>query len=252
MRRVVVTGMGLITPLGCSVETNWKKLISGQSGIKLISHFNIEDLPSKIAGIVPDSTIDEYFAEKDKRKMDNFILLALIASDEAIENSGYVPKNELESSRTGVIIGSGIGGLSTIYNNSILLNSSNPRKVSPFFIPSSLINLAAGQVSIKYNFRGPNHSIVTACSSGAHAIGDSFKLIQSNKADVMVAGGTEAAVCRLGVAGFSALRALSTKFNDHPEKASRPFDQKRDGFVMGDGAGVVVLEDYEFAKKRLI
>ncbi len=250
MRRVVVTGMGLITPLGCSVETNWKKLISGQSGIKLISHFNIEDLPSKIAGIVPDSTIDEYFAEKDKRKMDNFILLALIASDEAIENSGYVPKNELESSRTGVIIGSGIGGLSTIYNNSILLNSSNPRKVSPFFIPSSLINLASGQVSIKYNFRGPNHSIVTACSSGAHAIGDSFKLIQSNKADVMVAGGTEAAVCRLGLAGFSALRALSTKFNDHPEKASRPFDQKRDGFVMGDGAGVVVLEDYEFAKKR--
>ena len=250
MRRVVVTGMGLITPLGCGVETNWKKLISGQSGIKLISHFNIEDLPSKIAGIVPDSTIDEYFAEKDKRKMDNFILFALIASDEAIENSGYVPKNELESSRTGVIIGSGIGGLSTIYNNSILLNSSNPRKVSPFFIPSSLINLASGQVSIKYNFRGPNHSIVTACSSGAHAIGDSFKLIQSNKADVMVAGGTEAAVCRLGVAGFSALRALSTKFNDHPEKASRPFDQKRDGFVMGDGAGVVVLEDYEFAKKR--
>ena len=250
MRQVVVTGMGLITPLGFGVETNWKKLISGQSGIKSINSFDIDDLPSKIAGVIPDSIIDKQFSKKDKKRMDDFILYGLSASNEAIKDSGWVPKNDLDSSRTGVIIGSGIGGLSTIYNNSILLNKSSPRKISPFFIPSSLINLASGQVSIKYNFKGPNHSIVTACSSGAHAIGDSFKLIQSNKADVMIAGGAEAAVCRIGMAGFCALRALSTSYNNNPESASRPFDKKRDGFVMGEGAGIIVLEEYEHAKKR--
>ena len=250
MRRIVITGMGLITSLGLGVETNWAKLISGQSGIKLINNFNVQDLPSKIAGTISNSIIDEEFNSKDKRRMDNFILFALIASNEAMKDSGWTPKNEHESYRAGVIIGSGIGGLSTIYNNSILLINSNPRKISPFFIPSSLINLASGQVSIKYNLKGPNHSIVTACSSGAHAIGDSFKLIQSNKADVMIAGGAEAAVCRIGMAGFCALKALSTKFNNSPSDASRPFDKDRDGFVMGDGSGVVVLEEYEHAKKR--
>ena len=250
MRRIVITGMGLITSLGLGVETNWAKLISGQSGIKLINNFNVQDLPSKIAGTISNSIIDEEFNSKDKRRMDNFILFALIASNEAMKDSGWTPKNEHESSRAGVIIGSGIGGLSTIYNNSILLTNSNPRKISPFFIPSSLINLASGQVSIKYNLKGPNHSIVTACSSGAHAIGDSFKLIQSNKADVMIAGGAEAAVCRIGMAGFCALKALSTKFNNSPSDASRPFDKDRDGFVMGEGAGVLVLEELEHAKKR--
>jgi len=250
MRRVVITGMGLVTSLGHSLKSNWEKLISGKSGINLINSFDVEDLPSKIGGTIHPDVINKNFSEKDKRKMDNFILYALIASSEAIENSGWVVNNEIDSSRTGVIVGSGIGGLSTIYNNSILLNKSNARKISPFFIPSSLINLASGQISIKYKFKGPNHSIVTACSSGAHAIGDSFKLIQTNKADVMIAGGAEAAVCRIGMAGFCSLRALSTNFNNKPENASRPFDENRDGFVMGDGAGIMVLEEYNHAKDR--
>tara|TARA_Y100000590_G_scaffold114498_1_gene130478 strand:- start:17606 stop:18847 length:1242 start_codon:yes stop_codon:yes gene_type:complete len=250
MRRVVVTGMGMITALGCGIDKNWQKLISSTSGISKIDSFETEDLPSKVGGVIKNSSIDKFFSEKDKRKMDKFILYSLIASDEAIENSGWVIKDDKQAARSGVIIGSGIGGLSTIYENSILLEKSSPKKISPFFIPSSLINLASGQVSIKHNFKGPNHSTVTACASGGHAIGDSFRLIQLDKADIMIAGGAEAAICRIGVAGFCALRALSTKFNNEPKKASRPFDDDRDGFVMGDGAGTLVLEEYEHAKRR--
>ena len=207
-------------------------------------------MPSKVGGVISDDLINNNFSDKEKRKMDKFILYSLIATEEAIKNSGCEIKDDNEASRSGVIIGSGIGGLSTIYENSILLKENGPRKISPFFIPSSLINLASGQVSIKYNFKGPNHSTVTACASGAHAIGDSFRLIQTNKADLMIAGGAEAATCRIGMAGFCALRALSTKFNNNPESASRPFDEKRDGFVMGDGAGILILEEFEHAKKR--
>ena len=250
MRRVVVTGMGLITSLGTGLEENWINLISGKSGIKKIDSFDITDLPSKIAGYIPKEVLDNTFDDRDKRKMDNFILYSLIASSEAVKQSGCSPKNDEEASRSGVIVGSGIGGLSTIYENSILLDKTNSKKISPFFIPSSLINLASGQISIKFNFKGPNHSIVTACSSGAHAIGDSFRLIQSDKADVMIAGGSEAAVSRIGMAGFCSLRALSTNFNEKPSEASRPFDKKRDGFVMGEGAGVIILEELEHAKKR--
>jgi 3-oxoacyl-[acyl-carrier-protein] synthase II len=250
MRRVVVTGMGMVTAIGCGVNDNWKNLISSTSGIKLIDSFKTDDLPSRIGGTISDKLIDNNFSDKEKRKMDKFILYSLIAAEEAIKNSGWVINDDNKASRTGVIVGSGIGGLSTIYENSILLKEQGPRKISPFFIPSSLINLSSGQVSIKYNFKGPNHSTVTACASGAHAIGDSFRLIQLNKADVMVAGGAEAATCRIGMAGFCSLRALSTKFNDDPKKASRPFDKDRDGFVMGDGAGILILEEYEHAKKR--
>ena len=250
MRRVVVTGMGMITAIGCGVNDNWKNLISSTSGIKLIDSFKIDDLSSKVGGTISDELIDNNFSDKEKRKMDKFILYSLIASEEAIKNSGWIINDDNKASRSGVIVGSGIGGLSTIYDNSILLEKSGARKISPFFIPSSLINLASGQVSIKYNFKGPNHSTVTACASGAHAIGDSFRLIQLNKADVMVAGGAEAAICRIGMAGFCALRALSTKFNNDPKDASRPFDKDRDGFVMGDGAGILILEEYEHAKKR--
>ena len=250
MRRVVVTGMGMITAIGCGVNDNWKNLISSTSGIKLIDSFKIDDLSSKVGGTISDELIDNNFSDKEKRKMDKFILYSLIAAEEAIKNSGWIINDDNKASRSGVIVGSGIGGLSTIYDNSILLEKSGARKISPFFIPSSLINLASGQVSIKYNFKGPNHSTVTACASGAHAIGDSFRLIQLNKADVMVAGGAEAAICRIGMAGFCALRALSTKFNNDPKDASRPFDEERDGFVMGDGAGILILEEYEHAKKR--
>ena len=250
MRRVVVTGMGMITAIGCGVNDNWKNLITSTSGIKLIDSFKIDDLPSKVGGTISDELIDNNFSDKEKRKMDKFILYSLIAAEEAIKNSGWIIDDDNKASRSGVIIGSGIGGLSTIYDNSILLEKSGPRKISPFFIPSSLINLASGQVSIKYNFKGPNHSTVTACASGAHAIGDAFRLIQLNKSDVMIAGGAEAAICRIGIAGFCSLRALSTKFNEDPENASRPFDKDRDGFVMGDGAGILILEEYEHAKKR--
>ena len=250
MRRVVVTGIGIITALGCGINDNWKKLISATSGISLIDSFKTDDLSSRVGGVIQDEIIDSNFSEKDKRKMDKFILYSLIATEEAIKNSGWFVNDDKKASRSGVIIGSGIGGLSTIYDNSILLEKSGPKKISPFFIPSSLINLASGQVSIKYNFKGPNHSTVSACASGAHAIGDSFRLIQLDKADVMIAGGAEAAISRIGMAGFCALRALSTKFNDEPKKASRPFDKDRDGFVMGDGAGVLIVEEYEHAKKR--
>ena len=250
MRRVVVTGMGMITAIGCGVQDNWKKLISSTSGIKLIDSFKTDDLTSRVGGIISDELINSNFSDKEKRKMDKFILYSLIASEEAIKNSGWIINDDNAASRSGVIIGSGIGGLSTIYENSLLLEKSGPRKISPFFIPSSLINLASGQVSIKYNLKGPNLSTVTACASGAHAIGDSFRLIQLDKADIMVAGGSEAAISRIGVAGFCALRALSTKFNNDPKNASRPIDTDRDGFVMGDGAGTLILEEYEHAKKR--
>jgi len=257
MRRVVVTGLGLVSPLACGVKHSWERLLNGQSGIRKIDHFEVSDLPAKIAGLVPAGKAadggfdpDEWLAPKDQRKIDRFILLGMAAADQAVTDAGWAPDDEESLERTGVIIGSGIGGLTTIYEASILLEQRGPRRISPFFIPSALINLVSGQVSIKYGFKGPNHSVVTACSTGSHAIGDAARMIALDDADVMVAGGAEAAVSRLGVAGFAAARALSTGFNDEPEKASRPWDEARDGFVMGEGAGIVVLEEYEHAKAR--
>ncbi len=257
MRRVVITGMGLVTSLGCGVETNWKNLLAGKSGIRGIQSFDVSDLPAKIAGQVPSGEtgdglfdVDDWIPTKEQRRMDNFIIYGLVAAIQAVSDSGWEPENEEDQARTGVLIGSGIGGLEEISKNTIKVEEGKTRRISPFFIPASLINLVSGHVSIKYGFQGPNHSVVTACSTGAHAIGDAARIIMWDDADVMVAGGTEAAVCRLGVAGFCAARALSTKFNDDPEKASRPWDKDRDGFVMGDGAGVVVLEELEHAKAR--
>lgn len=257
MRRVVVTGLGLVTPLACGVEATWKRLIAGESGLGLIESFDVSDLPSKVAGQVPRGQLadgrfnpDDWVAPKDQRKIDDFILFGIAAADMAIADSGWVPQNDDQRERTGVMIGSGIGGLSTIYETSLILKEKGPRRVSPFFIPSALINLASGQVSIKHGFRGPNHSVVTACSTGVHAIGDAARLITLDDADVIVAGSTEAACCRIGMAGFAAARALSTSFNDTPERASRPWDKDRDGFVMGEGAGILVLEELEHAKRR--
>jgi 3-oxoacyl-[acyl-carrier-protein] synthase II len=257
MRRVVVTGLGLITPLGCGVEATWKRLIEGESGLRGIQSFDVSDLPAKIAGQVPRGetssgffNADDWVPSKEQRKMDDFIVFAMAAAIQAVEDSGWKPEKDEDREKTGVIIGSGIGGLPTIADGAITLKEKGPRRISPFFIPSALINLASGHLSIKYGFKGPNHSVVTACSTGAHAIGDAMRLIQFEDADVMVAGGTEAAICRLGIAGFAAARALSTGFNDDPPRASRPWDKDRDGFVMGEGAGVVVLEEYEHAKKR--
>ncbi len=257
MRRVVVTGLGLCTPLASGVEPTWERLVAGKSGIRTVTSFDVSDLPSKIAGQVPpgdgtDGTFnaDDWLAPKDQRKVGTFILYGIAAATQAVKDAGWEPTDERELERTGVLIGSGIGGLETIYDTSITLFEKGPRRVSPFFIPAALINLASGQVSIRFGFRGPNHSVVTACSTGAHAIGDAARLIQHGDADVMVAGGAEAAICRLGIAGFSASRALSTGFNDTPEKASRPWDQGRDGFVMGEGAGILVLEELEHAKAR--
>ena len=257
MRRVVVTGMGMVTPLGDGVDTNWRRLIAAESGIRAIQSFDTSDLATKIAGEVPlgdtangHFNADIYMAPKDQRKVDKFIIFGLAAAHQAIEDSGWKPQDDESRNRTGVMIGAGIGGLQTIYETSLVLKEKGPRRVSPFFIPSALINLASGQVSIKYGFKGPNHSVVTACATGAHAIGDAARLIQFEDADVMVAGGTEAAICRIGIAGFNACRALSTDFNDTPTRASRPWDKARDGFVMGEGAGCVVLEEYEHAKKR--
>jgi 3-oxoacyl-[acyl-carrier-protein] synthase II len=257
MRRVVVTGLGLVTPLGVGVEHVWKRLLNSESGIGAIQSFDVSDLPAKIAGQVPrgetksgNFNADDWVPPKDQRKMDDFIIFAMGAASGAVEDSGWKPSDEESLERTGVMIGSGIGGLPGIAETAMVLHEKGPRRVSPFFIPSSLINLASGQVSIKYGFKGPNHAVVTACSTGAHAIGDAARLIQWDDADVMVAGGAEAAVCRIGLAGFAAARALSTAFNDTPEKASRPWDEGRDGFVMGEGAGVVVLEELEHAKKR--
>ena len=257
MRRVVVTGLGLVTPLGCGVEVTWDRLIEAESGIGAIQSFEVSDLPCRIAGEVPRGgnepgtfEPDEWVPPKEQRKMDTFIIYAMAAAVQAVENSGWKPDGEEDQNRTGVMIGSGIGGLPAIADSSIALHERGARRISPFFIPSALINLASGHVSIKYGFRGPNHSVVTACATGAHAIGDAARLIMMDDADVMVAGGTEAAVCRIGLAGFAAARALSTKFNDEPEKASRPWDVERDGFVMGEGAGVVILEELEHAKAR--
>lgn len=256
MRRVVVTGMGMVTPLGVGVPWNWSEITSGKGGIRKISHIEVSDIASQVAGLVPrgDSpgafNPDLYMAPKDQRKVDPFIVYALAAAQEAVESSGWTPQDEEAQNRTGVMIGAGIGGLSTIYETSVILKEQGPRRVSPFSIPAMLINLASGHVSIKYGFRGPNHSVVTACATGTHAIGDAARLIALDDADVMVAGGAEAAVNRLGLSGFAALRALSTSYNDRPEAASRPFDRDRDGFVMGEGAGIVVLEEYEHAKKR--
>ncbi len=257
MRRVVVTGMGMVTPLGDGVDTNWRRLIAAESGIRSIQAFDTSDLATRIAGEVPlgdkangHFNVDSYLAPKDQRKLDRFIVFGLAAAEQAVEDSGWKPQDEEGLTRTGVMIGSGIGGLQTIYETSLILKERGPRRVSPFFIPSALINLVSGQVSIKYGFKGPNHSVVTACATGAHALGDAARLIQLEDADVMVAGGAEAAICRIGIAGFNACKALSTDFNDTPTQASRPWDKKRDGFVMGEGAGCVVLEEYEHAKKR--
>ncbi len=256
MRRVVVTGIGLLTSLGCGVKPCWDRLLQGQSGIRTIGNFDVSDLPAKIAGQVPEGptadglfTADDWMEPKDARRVDKFILYGMAAATQAIQDSGWQPQTDEERCRTGVSIGSGIGGLAEIAKGAVTVQD-NVRRLSPFFIPASLINLVSGQVSIKYGFKGPNHAVVTACSTGAHSIGDAARMIMWEDADVMVAGGAEAAVCRLGVAGFSRANALSTNFNDTPERASRPWDRDRDGFVMGDGAGVVVLEELEHAKKR--
>lgn len=264
MRRVVITGMGLVTPLANGREASWKKLIAGESGLKKVDLFETGDLACKIGGQVPwtsgrgggsaddpDSfNPEKTMSPKEQRRVDEFILYAMAAADEAIADAGWAAESYEDKVRTGVMIGSGIGGLKAIADTAVELHEKGPRKVSPFFIPSALINLASGQVSIKYGFKGPNHAVVTACATGAHAIGDSVRLIQWGDADVMVAGGSEASVCRIGYAGFIACRAMSTSYNDTPTKASRPYDKDRDGFVMGEGAGIVVLEEYEHAKRR--
>jgi len=258
MRRVVVTGMGLTTPLGNGVDINWKRLTSGVVGINKIENFDVSDLPCKIAGQVPNINndpeggldIDKWIEPREYKRIDRFISYGIISAVQAVEHSGWKPKSENEKNRTGVILGSGIGGLETIANTTRLLDTKGPRKISPFFIPSALINLLSGQVSIRYGFKGPNHSVVTACSTGAHAIGDASRIIRYGDADVMIAGGAEAACCRIGMAGFAAARALSTNFNDQPSSSSRPWDQERDGFVMGEGAGVLVLEEREHAIAR--
>lgn len=257
MRRVVVTGMGMVSPLASGVETTWERLLAGKSGAGKIQHFDASHLPAQIACEIPlgdgsDGTFnaDDWLAPKEQRKVDRFITYAIAASQQAVEDAGWTPDEEHELERTGVLIGSGIGGIETIAETAITLKERGPRRVSPFFIPSALINLCSGQVSIRFGFKGPNHAVVTACSTGAHAIGDAARLIRLGDADVMVAGGAESPVCELSVAGFAACKALSTGYNDTPEKASRPYDRGRDGFVMGEGAGVVVLEELEHARAR--
>ncbi len=257
MRRVVVTGMGLLTTLGNNLDTSWDNLINCKSGIKQINHFDVSDLPSKIAGYINNNPDDEnYFNKssflepKDLKRNDRFIQYGLLAAKMAIEDAGLNNLTEEEKLKVGVSVGSGIGGLETIYNGSLTINSKDNKKLSPFFIPSSLVNLLSGQISIKYGYKGPNHSVVTACATGAHSIGDSGEFIKRGAADVMIAGGSEAAVCKLGIAGFCAARSLSTSYNDRPDEASRPWDKDRDGFVMGEGSGIIVLEEMEHAKKR--
>jgi 3-oxoacyl-[acyl-carrier-protein] synthase II len=257
LRRVVVTGLGLVTPLGSGVEPTWTRLLEGKSGARRITTFEAADLACQIANYVPRGlqadghfNPDDWMEPKDQRKVDDFIIFAVAAADQALADAGWVADTREKQEQTGVLIGSGIGGLSGIADTSILLKEKGPRRVSPFFIPGRLINLSSGYVSIKHKLRGPNHSVVTACSTGAHAIGDASRLIALGDADVMVAGGTESPICRIAIAGFAAARALSTGFNDTPEKASRPYDKDRDGFVMGEGAGVVVLEELEHAKAR--
>ena len=257
MRRVVVTGLGMVSPLADGVETTWERLLEGQSGAGLITKFNAKDVVTKYACEVPlgdgtDGTFnaDAYMSPKEQRKIDDFIIFGMAAAQQAVEDSGWKPTDNEDLVRTGVMIGSGIGGLQSIAETAILIKEKGPRRVSPFFIPGALINLASGQVSIKYGFKGPNHSVVTACSTGAHAIGDAARLIMFGDADVMIAGGAESSICEIGIAGFNACKALSTKSEDDPAKASRPYDSGRDGFVMGEGAGVVVLEELEHAKAR--
>jgi len=261
MRRVVVTGLGMISPFGYGVNENWSRIIRGESGIRPITAFDVSDITAKIGGMVPLASsaedavdgrfwINDVIAPKDQRKMDRFIMFAIAAAKEAVEDSGWMPTNAEDCERTGVIIGSGIGGLPQISETTLTLQAQGPRRVSPYFIPASLINLAAGHVSIIHGFKGPNHAPVTACASGAHAIGDAARMIMFGDAEVMIAGGTEAALCRVGISGFASARALSTAYNDTPERASRPWDSGRDGFVMGEGSGILVLEEYEHAKKR--
>ena len=257
MRRVVVTGMGLLTSIGNNKDISWKNLIEKKSGIKKINHFDVSTLPSKIAGFLSNEPNDEYYFNKqafldtrDINRNDRFIQYGLVAAEMAINDAGLKNLDEEDKLRIGVSVGSGIGGLETIYEGSLTINNKEPKKLSPFFIPSSLVNLLSGQISIKYGFKGPNHSVVTACATGAHSIGDSGEMIKRGAADVMIAGGSEAAVCKLGIAGFCAARSLSTSFNNQPNEASRPWDKNRDGFVMGEGAGIIILEEMEYAKKR--
>jgi 3-oxoacyl-[acyl-carrier-protein] synthase II len=255
MRRVVVTGLGMVSPLGCGIEPSWSRLLAGQSGARPIETFDVSDLPCKIAMPIPRSgeacfDPDEWMEPKEQRKIDDYILYAVAAATQALADASWKPSAYEDRIKTGVLIGSGIGGLSGIAETALVLKEKGPRRVSPFFIPGRLINLAGGYVSIQHGLKGPNHAVVTACSSGTHAIGDAARLIALEDADVMVAGGTESAICRIGIAGFAACRALSTNFNDSPKQASRPYDKDRDGFVMGEGAGCVVLEAYEHAKAR--
>jgi 3-oxoacyl-[acyl-carrier-protein] synthase II len=257
LRRVVVTGMGIVSPLGCGIEPTWANILASKSGAKRIDDFQVDDIACQIAHRIPlgdyaDGKFnpDEWMDVKDQRKVDPFIVYAMAAATQAIEDAGVEPKTEEEKHRIGTLIGSGIGGIGGIYETSVTLHEKGPRRVSPFFIPGRIINMASGNVSIRFGLKGPNHSVVTACSTGAHAIGDAARLIQWGDADVMVAGGAESPVNRLSIAGFAACRALSTGFNDRPEMASRPYDKDRDGFVMGEGAGIVVLEEYERAKAR--
>jgi 3-oxoacyl-[acyl-carrier-protein] synthase II len=256
VRRVVVTGLGMVTPLGVGVDLNWSRILAGKSGISRISNFEVGDITCQIAGQVPGPdedgglNLDDFIDPREQRRQDRFIQLGVVAAQLAVEDSGWKPDDREAQNRTGVMIGSGIGGLETIVKTDQLMADRGTRKISPFFIPSALINLVSGHVSIKYGFRGPNHAVVTACSTGAHAIGDAARMVALDDADVMVAGGAEAAVCRIGMAGFAAARALSTGYNDRPEQGSRPWDKGRDGFVMGEGAGIVVLEELEHAKAR--
>lgn len=259
MRRVVVTGLGMVTPLACGVEETWSRILAGKSGAGPITRFDAvaSGLATTYACEVPtgdgsDGTFnaDDWLAAKERRKIDDFILFGIAAAEMAVRDSGWMPEDEESRLRTGVMIGSGIGGLSSIADTAVMLKERGPRRVSPFFIPGALINLISGQVSIRHGFKGPNHAVVTACSTGAHAIGDASRLIQHGDAEVMIAGGAEAAICEIGIAGFNACKALSTKFADNPQAASRPYDRDRDGFVMGEGAGVVVLEEYEHARAR--
>ncbi len=257
MRRVVITGLGLVTPLGCGVDATWSAMLEGKSGARRVTEFEVNDLPCQIACFVPrgDGTAgtfnpNQWMEPKEQRKVDDFIIFAVAAADQALKDSGYTPKTKDEQERAGVLIGSGIGGLNGIAETSIILKEKGPRRVSPFFIPGRLINLASGHVSIKHGLKGPNHSVVTACSTGAHAIGDAARIVAFGDADVMVAGGAESPIGRIALAGFAACKALSTGFNDQPTKGSRPYDRDRDGFVMGEGAGIVVLEALEHAKAR--
>ena len=257
MRRVVVTGLGLVTPLACGVEETWSRILQGTSGAGPITRFDAERVTTKYACEVPlgdgtDGTFnaDDWMAPKERRKVDDFILYGIAAAEQAVQDAGWTPEGEEDKLRTGVMIGSGIGGLNSIAETAVLIHERGPRRVSPFFIPGALINLISGQVGIRYGFKGPNHAVVTACSTGAHAIGDAARLIMTSDADVMIAGGAEASISEIGIAGFNACKALSTKCADDPTKASRPYDNDRDGFVMGEGAGVVVLEEYEHAKAR--